>query len=57
VRAALGGPAAPASPDDAFARIGETAPEFDGLTYLDIGTRGALLNEPATLAGAGRGKG
>ncbi|MEZ4414726.1 MAG: 2Fe-2S iron-sulfur cluster-binding protein [Gemmatimonadota bacterium] len=48
--AALGNQEAPTRVDLAFQRAGEVAPEFRGLTYLEIGERGALLNEPTLLA-------
>jgi hypothetical protein len=38
--------------DEAFLRAAEVAPEFQGLTYETIGTRGALVNEPVALPGA-----
>ncbi|MCA9736083.1 MAG: 2Fe-2S iron-sulfur cluster-binding protein [Gemmatimonadota bacterium] len=50
VEAALGDTESPARVDLAFERAGQVAPEFRGLTYLEIGDRGALLNEPIELA-------
>jgi NADH-quinone oxidoreductase subunit G len=50
--AALGGPAAPLSTEEAFAQMTSTTAELDGLTYQAIGTQGALLNEPVSSAGA-----
>ncbi len=47
---ALGEVEPPSSVDRAFLWAGELAPEFRGLTYLEIGERGALLNEPIELA-------
>jgi NADH-quinone oxidoreductase subunit G len=39
----------PASAGEAFLRIGERNPPFAGLTYEELGTRGAVVNEPARL--------
>ncbi len=47
----LNGTTPPSGADEAFVRAGELAPEFQGLTYESIGTRGALVNEPVTLPG------
>ncbi len=45
---------APATrPAEAFARLGELHPAFSGLSYETLGTRGALVNEPAELVGGG----
>jgi predicted molibdopterin-dependent oxidoreductase YjgC len=38
----------------AFLRIGEVYPEFAGLSYEQLGPRGALINEPVQLP-AGKG--
>ncbi len=43
---------APASPDEAFERAGAVAPQFAGITYTQIGTRGAPANEPVALPGS-----
>jgi hypothetical protein len=37
--------------DEAFQKLEDIAPEFGGITYRDLGTRGTLVNEPATVAG------
>ena len=50
--ARLTGSGAPSRADQAFLQAGEVAPEFQGLTYEAIGTRGALVNEPVALPGA-----
>ena len=42
--------AAPATAGDAFLRVAELNDAFGGLSYPGIGTRGALLSEPAKLA-------
>jgi NADH-quinone oxidoreductase subunit G len=42
---------APVRADQAFARAAEWVSEFDGITYRDIGTRGVLVKEPASLSG------
>jgi len=42
---------APRRADEAFEKVAEIAPEFGGITYRDLGTRGVLVNEPATVAG------
>ena len=41
----------PQSPDEAFAILGRRHAAFGGLSWADIGTRGAVVNEPAKLAG------
>jgi len=41
--------ALPSTAESAFATLGATAPEFDGLSYQDLGTRGAVVNEPVGL--------
>jgi NADH-quinone oxidoreductase subunit G len=53
--AALGGPAAPATAEEACARMAGATAELDGLTYQGLGTQGALLNEPVSLTGRGVG--
>jgi NADH-quinone oxidoreductase subunit G len=35
--------------DLAFARVAREIPAFQGLTWADLGTRGALVNEPVSL--------
>ncbi len=45
------GGAAPRSAADSFARLGQRVPAFGGLTYEELGTRGALVNETVTLSG------
>lgn len=50
VLAGLNDGTAPASAGDAFLRIAELNEAFRGLSYAQIGTRGALLNEPVRLA-------
>jgi NADH-quinone oxidoreductase subunit G len=46
------GAQAPASAADAFLLLGESYEEFRGLSYEQLGSRGALLNEPVKLAAA-----
>ncbi len=46
-----GGPV-PTSAAEAFMQAAEIAPEFQGLAYDSIGTRGALINEPVALPGS-----
>jgi NADH-quinone oxidoreductase subunit G len=41
---------APATAGDAFLRVADLYDAFGGLSYPQIGTRGALLNEPVRLA-------
>ena len=41
----------PRTAADAFAALASAVPAFSGLTYDDIGTRGALVNEPVQLSG------
>jgi NADH-quinone oxidoreductase subunit G len=36
---------------DAFAALGGRAPAFEGITYDDIGSRGAVINESVSLTG------
>ncbi|MEX0935690.1 MAG: molybdopterin-dependent oxidoreductase [Gemmatimonadota bacterium] len=43
----------PAHVAAAFLRAGELAPEFEGLAFETIGTRGALVNDPVALSGGG----
>jgi len=42
---------APESADQAFSRIGEGTPAFGGITYRDLGTRGAPAGTSAGVAG------
>jgi len=49
--ARLTGADAPTRADQAFLSAGEIAPQFQGLTYEAIGTRGAVVNEPVALPG------
>ncbi|HUH11619.1 MAG TPA: molybdopterin-dependent oxidoreductase [Longimicrobiales bacterium] len=44
---------APATAGDAFLRLAQLYEPLTGLTYPQIGTRGALLNEPVRLAAGG----
>ncbi len=50
VLAGLDDGVAPATAGDAFLRIAQLYEPLTGLTYPQIGTRGALLNEPVRLA-------
>ncbi|MEQ9400040.1 MAG: 2Fe-2S iron-sulfur cluster-binding protein [Longimicrobiales bacterium] len=47
----MGGGATPRSAADAFALLGARAAAFAGLTYDDLGTRGAVVNDAVPLAG------
>jgi hypothetical protein len=49
--AELTGGETPRRADEAFEQLEKIAPEFGGITYRDLGTRGAPVNEPATVAG------
>jgi hypothetical protein len=49
--AELTGAEAPVRADQAFSAVAGELPAFQGITYRDIGTRGALVNEPAGVAG------
>ncbi|HIF23739.1 MAG TPA: hypothetical protein EYQ27_17960 [Gemmatimonadetes bacterium] len=42
---------APRSAADAFAVLGGRVPAFSGLTYDDLGDRGAVVNEPVSISG------
>jgi NADH-quinone oxidoreductase subunit G len=42
---------APASADQAFSQVGEGTPAFGGITYRDLGTRGAPVRTSAGVAG------
>jgi NADH-quinone oxidoreductase subunit G len=53
VLAALAGTPPATKVDEAFHLLAATRPELDGMTYPEIGTRGALLNEPVGLLGSG----
>ncbi|MGH7444089.1 MAG: hypothetical protein ACREKM_04395, partial [Longimicrobiales bacterium] len=46
---------APADAASAFLRIGTHFDPFAGLSYEMIGTRGALLSEPVTIAAGSAG--
>jgi NADH-quinone oxidoreductase subunit G len=48
--AEISGVAGPRSAAEAFAFLGEATPAFAGLTYDDIGTRGAVINETVSLS-------
>ncbi len=45
------GGTAPRSAADSFAQLGQRVSAFAGLTYEELGTRGALVNETVTLSG------
>jgi NADH dehydrogenase/NADH:ubiquinone oxidoreductase subunit G len=47
----LAGDAAPRSAADSFARLGERFAAFAGLSYDDLGSRGAVVNETVSLTG------
>lgn len=51
VLAELSGTEAFSRADQAFSRVAEATPAFQGMSYRAIGTRGALVNEPAGVAG------
>ena len=53
VLAGLEDAAAPATAGDAFLRVAQLNEAFTGLSYPQIGTRGALINEPVRLAAGG----
>ncbi len=42
---------APRTGAESFERLAGTSPAFAGLTYSDLGSRGALVSSPATLSG------
>jgi NADH-quinone oxidoreductase subunit G len=48
----LEGTAVPQRAEEMFLKAGELTPHFQGITYQDLGTRGALANEPVALPGA-----
>ena len=49
--AELTGTDGPRSAADAFTTLADAVPAFSGLSYDDIGTRGAVVNETVSLAG------
>ena len=49
--AALSGEAAAGSAPEAFARLAARVPEYEGVGYEEMGTRGALSRRPEALAG------
>jgi NADH-quinone oxidoreductase subunit G len=49
--AELRGGEAPIRASEAFSQVSGTVPEFEGLSYADLGTRGALVRQPAALSG------
>ena len=49
--AELGGGEAPTGPEDALRLMGARRPEYDGMTYQELGTQGLPLREPAALPG------
>ena len=49
----LGGGPVPERADVAFLRAAERAPALRGITYEDLATAGALLNQPAAPVGSG----
>ena len=49
--AETGGGDAPRSAADAFAALGQSVSAFAGITWEDVGTRGALLNESVSVTG------
>src|SRR5690606_5753072 len=49
--AQLGGRGPVRSAAEAFNALGSRVPAFEGLPYEDIGTRGAVVNEPVSLTG------
>jgi hypothetical protein len=49
VLAAMSGAAPATTPDEAFHTLAGKRAEFEGISYLDIGTDGAPINEPAGL--------
>jgi NADH-quinone oxidoreductase subunit G len=40
----------PLGADEAFARVAEATPAFEGLSYRELGTGGAPVNEPASIS-------
>ncbi|HUE76600.1 MAG TPA: 2Fe-2S iron-sulfur cluster-binding protein [Longimicrobiales bacterium] len=57
VLAGLDDGVAPANAGSAFLRIAELYDAFGGLSYPQLGTRGALLNEPVRIAAGAVGNG
>ena len=49
--AARGDGIAPRAAADSFALLGSQVPAFAGLSYDDLGTRGAVVNETVSLSG------
>ena len=49
--AEMTGKEAPVSADQAFALVAEGIVEFEGITYRNLGTRGALAKKPAGVSG------
>jgi len=49
VIAELTGTRAPGTAEEAFTQLAGQSAEFDGITYQDVGTRGALVNEPVRI--------
>jgi NADH-quinone oxidoreductase subunit G len=49
--AELTGTDAPSSADQAFSRVAEDVPEFGGITYREMGTRGAEAKKPTGVPG------
>ena len=47
--AELTGSTVPRTAEEAFAGLGDLADPFSGITYRDLGTRGAIVNEPVGL--------
>ena len=47
----LGGTAPPRSAADAFTAMGSRVPAFGGITYADLGIRGAVVNETVPISG------
>jgi predicted molibdopterin-dependent oxidoreductase YjgC len=47
----LAGDAAPRSAADSFSRLAEQVAAFAGLSYDDLGSRGAVVNETVSLTG------
>jgi len=47
----LTGETGPRQASEAFVALGATVEAFRGITYDDVGTRGAVLNESVSLTG------
>ncbi len=41
----------PMGADSAFEQVAARTPEFSGITYRDLGPRGAMVNQPASISG------